>query len=87
MLQTVLLARLGVVEQDPNGYSPIQHHNPDTGLPWLVLVHAEPGDAVTGCIIRRDPGTMGRTLFHFRAMPRDGRYRGVRSAMWYYMCP
>lgn len=73
MIQAALLSKLGVVEQDVNGFNLVQHRDAN-GLNWLVLIHAEPGGSVTGQITRCDPGTMGRTLFHFRATSRDGRH-------------
>lgn len=38
------------------------------------MITASDDRVLTGSIIRLDPGTMGRTLFFFRASPRDDQY-------------
>ena len=71
MILAALLSNLGAAP-DANGYDHAAMCDGATGVLWLIVVHVEPGGPVTGSIIRGDPGTMGRALFHFRATPRDG---------------
>ena len=61
-------------ELDGNGCDTLVSREGGTGMLWLVVIHADPGGSVTGSVIRYDLGTMGRTLFHFRTTPHDGRH-------------
>ena len=74
MILAALLPSLGVGALDRADYDHVCFREAATDLLWLVVFHVEPGGPVTGSIIRNDPGTMGRALFHFRTTPRDGRH-------------
>lgn len=74
MIQVALLSSLGIVGLDESGYDLVTCRDRATELVWLAVIHAEPGGSVIGSIMRCDPGTMGRALFHFRTTPCDGRH-------------
>lgn len=74
MIQAPLLSNLGVGELDVNGFGTCSGRDAGTGMLWLVVIQAVPGGPVAASVIRCDPGTMGRMLFHFRTTPRDGQH-------------
>ena len=74
MIRAALLSQLGVGQLDGKGYDMVQAFDAATRVTWLAMVHGHPGESVIGNLMRCDPGTLGRTLFHFHAASRIGRH-------------